>query len=169
MFDARIVRSALLAITLAASAATALADGNDGYGRSRAPAPVEGTWLVRLTPYVCATGTPAPFSFDSMLIFAAGGTLQETTSNPRFQPGQRGPGFGYWTRTGRTTYDGVFQAFILTTGGSYARGVQRVEGEFETQDDGSLTGIATVAFVDEAGAPLPANSGCVRLVGTRMP
>jgi len=66
------------------------------------------------------------------MTFGAGGTLFETTSNPRFMPGQRSPGLGHWERVGRRTCAAVFQAFIRfstqpVTPTSYQRGTQRVD------------------------------------------
>jgi hypothetical protein len=161
--------SAVVALAVTAVTVPATADADHGFGRSQAPALLEGSWQVRITPYVCATGAPLPqFAFDSLVTIAAGGTLTETTANPGFQPGQRSPGHGYWERTGRNSYEIVFQAFVQFNGGNYTRGTQRVEQEVEMVDVDHWTSTAVVAFTDLAGAPVPP-SGCMRAVGVRMP
>ena len=101
----------------------AAADGHGSAGSSRSGS-LEGAWQVRITPYVCATGVPLPpaAEFDSLINFAAGGTMTETTSNPRFLPGQRSPGLGYWERNERRSYEIVFQAFVQFTGGQLHAG-----------------------------------------------
>ena len=78
-----IVCSALAALAISTASGPAAAD--DGFGRSQAPALLEGTWQVRITPYFCATGVPLPpaAAFDSLFSFASRGTMTETTSNPR--------------------------------------------------------------------------------------
>ena len=93
--------------------------------------------------------------------------MTETTSNPRFLPGQRSIGLGYWERNGRHSYEVVFQAFVQFTGGNYTQGVQRVEQDIELVDADHWNSTAVVAFTDVAGAPVSA--GCMRAVGVRMP
>ena len=132
--NSKAVRTTLAALALSTAATLAAADGNDS-GRSEAPAPLRGTWQVRITPeYVCGSDPivsfPQAAAVDSYLTFGAGGTLVETTSNPRFMPGQRSPGLGYWERTGRTSLVRGVRAFIQfatepATPTSYVRGTQR--------------------------------------------
>jgi hypothetical protein len=161
---------AISAVLLLGTISTAAADGL-AYGRSQAPAPLEGTWDVVITPYACATGITFP-SFRSRLMFNAGGTMLESQFNPSFQPGQRSLGLGSWERTGQTTYHSVFEAFIAFTSvvtpptpPRYTRGVQRVEQAIEVQDVDHWTSSALVSFVNEAGDPL--SSGCMTAVGVR--
>ena len=61
-------------------------------------------WLFNDVP-----GVPG---IKAYLTFGRGGTLTETNSNPGFDPGLRGPGHGYWDRTGKTSYQFAFEAFI---------------------------------------------------------
>jgi hypothetical protein len=158
------------AALLLGSVAGASAEGLS-YGRSQAPAPLEGTWDVVITPYACTTGATFP-SFRSRLMFNAGGTMVESPFNPSFQPGQRSQGLGFWERTGQSAYHAVFEAFIAFTSvvtpptpPRYTRGVQRVEQAIEVQDNDHWTSSALVSFVDEAGNPL--SSGCMPAVGVR--
>ena len=99
--NSRTIRTTLAALALSTAAGLAAADGN-AFGPSEAPALLEGSWQVRITPYVCGSDPIVSFpqfAVDSYLTFGAGGTVVETTSNPRFMPGQRSPGLGYWCAT----------------------------------------------------------------------
>jgi len=161
----------LVATTMAGYATTSAANGM-AYGRSQAPAPLEGTWLVSIQPYNCATGVDVPVpAVLSYLTFGAGGTLVETTSNPAFEPGQRGPGHGFWERTGRTSYRALLQAYILfdsTLTSRYKRGYQRIDQGIEFHSDDHWTSDATVQFlVPPSTKPVPP-SGCARATATRM-
>jgi hypothetical protein len=164
-----------VALVVLSSASLAAADGN-GFGRAEAPALLEGSWQVRITPYVCGSDPIVSFpqfAVDSYLTFGAGGTLVEITSNPRFMPGQRSAGLGYWERTERTTYTAVLQAFIQfstepATPTSYVRGTQRVEQEIELVDADNWTRTAIVTFRDVSGNRIPP-SGCATAVAGRMP
>jgi hypothetical protein len=168
---------AALALLTAAGWATAKDDERE------AAAALQGTWQVRLTPYVCGSDpivTLPQAAIDSYLNFGAGGTLIETTSNPRFMPGQRSPGFGHWERVGRRTYAAVFQAFVQfstqpATPTSYQRGTQRVEQEIELVDADRWsstadrwTSTAVVTFRDIGGNKVPP-SGCAIAAAVRMP
>jgi hypothetical protein len=145
------------------------------YGRSQAPAPLEGTWDVAITPYFCSTGVPIPNStFRSRVTINPGGTMNESTTNPSFQAGQRGPGQGAWERTGRDSYRVVFEAFINFTSvvtpptpPRYQRGTQRVDQYIEMNGLDAWNSSAVVSFRDEAGNPL--NAGCMTAVGSRQP
>ena len=162
-----IVCSAVAALAISTASGPAAAD--DGFGRSQAPGLLEGTWQVRITPYFCATGVPLPpaAAFDSLFSFASRGTMTETTSNPRFLPGQRSIGLGYWDRSGLSSYEVVFQAFVQFTGGNYTQGVQRVDQKIELVDADHWNSTAVVEFTDANGTLIL--TGCMRAVGVRMP
>jgi hypothetical protein len=171
----RTIRTTLAALAFSTAAGLATADGN-AFGRTEAPALLEGSWQVRTTPYVCGSDPIVSFpqfAVDSFLTFGAAGTLVETTSNPRFMPGQRSPGLGYWERTGRTTYAAALQAFIQfstepATPTSYVRGMQRFDQEIELVDADNWTSTAVVTFRDVNGNKVPP-SGCATAVAVRMP
>jgi hypothetical protein len=156
------------ALALAVTTAGPVVAESHGSDWSWAPAPLEGAWLVRIAPYVCATGVPLPpqAEFDSMVTFSAGGTMTETTANPRFLPGQRSIGLGNWERSGRSSYEIAFQAFVQFTGGNYTQGTQRVDQDIDMVDADHWNSTAAVAFSDITGAPV--SSGCMRAVGVRM-
>jgi hypothetical protein len=166
----RLVLAATLAALLSVSAAQ-----SDGLaqGRAKPVAPLQGTWQVVISPYVCSTGQPVPnASFRSRVMFNGGGTMIETTSNRAFEPGQRSPGLGTWERTGRDTYRAVFEAYVLFTSLTtnpprYQRGEQRIDQLIEMDGPDSWNSSAAVSFRDEAGTPV--SSGCMTARGTRLP
>jgi len=153
--------------------ASAGAQNGMAYGRSQAPAPLEGTWDVVITPYACSNANVTFPSFRSRLMFNAGGTMIESPFNPSFQPGQRSHGLGTWERTGRESYRTLFEAFIYFTSvvtpptpPRYLRGVQRIDQGIEMQGTDRWTSSAQVTAVDEAGSPYMA--GCMTAEGTRQ-
>jgi hypothetical protein len=169
------VRVKAVALVFAVSTVATLSAAHaDGLGHARAPSPLEGRWSMRITPYACGSDPIVSFpqfAVDSYLTFGVGGALVETTSNPRFAPGQRSPGLGYWERTGRSAYTAVFEAFIqfaTTPATSYVRGTQRVEQAIEMVDADHWTSVAVVIFRDEAGNQVPP-SGCATATAARMP
>jgi hypothetical protein len=159
------------ALLLAAAAAGTSAEASaSGFGRSVAPAPLEGTWLVAVHPADCSTGLEIPGipPFISYITFNRGGTMIEMTSNPFFEPGQRGPGFGVWERTGRTSYQYGWQAFIQFDSERYQRGYQRIDQTLELLTNDEWDSYGSVNFY--AGTP-PRNvppSGCAHATGSRM-
>jgi hypothetical protein len=167
--------STVVALAIATASGIAVAQGN-AFGPTQAPSLVEGAWEVSITPYVCASGVDFPVTYYSYLTFGAGGTMFEANSNPAFQPGQRGPGHGYWERTGLNTYEAMFQAFIQFTTNppavpptpNYVRGSQRVEQAIELIDADHWRATWDVTFRDVNGNPVPP-SGCAHAVATRMP
>ena len=127
---------------------------------------LEGAWWVTVTQYDCATGVKRP-SFSSMLLFARGGTLAETTSNPGFLPGQRGAGFGTWSESEHRTYSASDVAFILFTGGPFQAGTQKLTHTITLDRDAdSFTDQATVQFYNASGSLLMA--GCASATATRL-
>jgi len=166
--------AAITTLALAAPVGTASANGN-AYGRSQAPAPLEGSWIVTIRPVFCDSGADvpnAPPPVTSYLTFASGGTMTESTSNPSMTP-HRTSGHGYWERTGRTSYQFAMQAFITSAIGPYQAGHQRIEQtlEMHSNDDWTSTGpVQFFAVFDLANAPglAPYRGGCARASGVRM-
>lgn len=99
----------------------------------------------------------------------------ETSSNPRFMPGQRGPGTGYWERTSLNTYEAVLQAFIefdtdppaVPPNPTYTRGSVRFEQAIELVDQDHWRATWSVKFRDVNGNPV--SQGCADVAATRMP
>jgi hypothetical protein len=172
----KMVLTTVTTLLLVGYAATGLADDDNGlaYGRSQAPAPLEGTWVVTIQPIVCSSGQDVPGvpSVTAYLTFAPGGTMTETNSNVAFEPGQRGPGHGYWERSGRTSYQFVFQAFIQFDSQlppfRYKRGYQRLDQTLELQANDEFTTVGTVRFFPGTSNIPTTPSGCARSTGVRM-
>lgn len=127
---------------------------------------VQGTWTVTVQTRDCQTGVALGNPFLSLLTFADGGTMTETTSNPNFYPNDRGPGHGVWFATGWNSYNASSTAFITSSG-------QLVETQVITQSiamdddpDTFQTVKASVQFFDPNGNLL--RSGCATAVGQRF-
>ena len=158
-----IIRSAVIALALAAASQGALAKGS-----SPAVSSIEGTYRTSIQPYFCNTGEPVPVPpFKSTLSFGRGGILHEAPSNALFAPGQRVPGLGYWERTGPTDYRSVFEAFITFTAGNYVRGVQRIDQYIVQEDADHWQSDALVTFFDENGT-IVGEPRCMRATGERL-
>lgn len=172
----KILLAMAFALAFTGNSTAVLAGEENGlaFGRSQAPAPLEGTWVVTIQPIVCATGQDVAGvpSVTAFLTFAAGGTMTETNSNVAFEPGQRGPGHGYWQRTGRTSYQFAFQAFIQFDSQlspfRYKRGYQRLDQTLELHTGDEFTSSGTVRFFAGTSTTNPSPSGCARSTGVRM-
>jgi len=103
-----------------------------------------------------------------LLSFAQGGTLTEAINSPAFLPGQRSVGLGVWSHTHGRTYKAIWDGFIQFDSpppGTGKRGVQRLNWDFELNDD-HLTIDATSQFLDINGNVL-ANT-CATGTATRI-
>ena len=173
-------RSAILATVASASfGLTAQADGV-AHGRSVAPAPIEGTWVMAIQPVFCTTtpagnaGDPVPGTapVSGYLTFHRGGTMTESNSNAAFEPGQRGPGHGSWERTGQTSYQFMFQGFVTFDSTQppfrYKRGYQRIEQTLEMHTNDEFTTSGTVRFFSGTSTTNPYIVGCARSSGVRL-
>ena len=67
---------------------------------------------MQVTIRDCATGVALAPPVNSLVTFAAGGTLHESVSGGGFAPGQRSDGHGTWAHKGGHTYDQRFVAMI---------------------------------------------------------
>jgi hypothetical protein len=121
--------------------------------------PLEGTWRVQVTLRVCQTGAEIR-TFPTLVTFAQGGTMTETTSAPR------GPGHGVWTRKGGHAYGAVFEAFTFNPAGVWT-GTQRVTQSAELGDDpDTFNAHASSELFDAGGALL--QTDCSTAVGRRL-
>lgn len=155
----------------------AVLPANAKSGQDKSENKLEGTWRVQITPFNSVSGVKLP-AFHSMLSFAAGGTLTETTSNPRFQPGQRSIGLGIWNDSGSNTYQVVSEAYIQFAspklpGASpsnppapgFVRGTQRITQTIQVNGD-QFSADAVVQFFDEVGNEV--TKICHSATGERM-
>lgn len=131
------------------------------YGRG-----IVGTWQVKVTLQNCATGAQIGMPFDSLLTFAEGGTLIETTANAMFFPSIRGPGHGYWNREGRRHFSAATLAQI-TLNGALTR-VQKITQSIVLgpRSDEFTIPQADIGFFDVSGNVLM--TGCATAVGVRF-
>ena len=106
-----VCRSAVLLSTglalLVSAAGAASAQQSAAEGRT-----VEGVWYVQVTIRDCATGVAVAPVVNSVVTFAAGGTLHESAGGGGFAPGQRSEGHGTWRHKGGLTYDQRFVSMI---------------------------------------------------------
>lgn len=124
-----------------------------------------GTWLFQVSIQDCNSGALLGQPFQSLLTFAKGGTMTESTSNPNFFPLERGPGHGVWKHYSSNTYNATSSAFI-TLNGALAR-TQTITQTIEMLTDDSLrTNAASVTFYKPDGTVLA--SGCAAATGTRI-
>ena len=73
---------------------------------------LQGVWYVQVTIRDCATGVALAPVVNSLVTFAAGGTLHESVGGGGFAPGQRSDGHGTWMHRGGHTYDQRFVSMI---------------------------------------------------------
>ena len=129
---------------------------------------LEGTWRVQVTQYNCSTGATRP-PFWSLLSFARGGTMTETTSAPAFLPGQRTSGHGVWSSIGGNAYNAVSEAFILfdspTNPPGLKTGAQKIIQTIVLNDENHFSSLASVKFFNADGTTL---TGCAKAAGTRL-
>lgn len=105
-------------------------------------------------------------AFDSLLTFARGGTVTESTASPAFFPAVRGPGHGVWSNTYRyRTFNAVTVAHITMNGGVLQR-TQTIRQAIVVGDTDSLTSTATVNFVFADGSPQV--NACATATGQRI-
>jgi hypothetical protein len=128
---------------------------------------LEGTWRVQISLYNCSTGAPQS-SFWSLLTFARGGTMTETTSNPALI-GLRSPGHGFWSSTAPNTYTAVSEAFIFydVANTPIKMGTQKILQTITLLDsNGWITSGAKVKFFNTSG--INYLTGCANATAWRL-
>ena len=125
---------------------------------------LEGTWRVEVTLRDCNTGAALGSPFRSLLSFARGGTMTETTA--RFSPAVRGPGHGIWQQIQGSTFSSTLEAFLYNPSGVWIEW-QRLTQTIEIGDDPhTWTANAHNEIFDTNDNLLL--SGCSTAVGHRM-
>jgi hypothetical protein len=124
---------------------------------------LEGTWRVQVTIRICQTGAEIR-TFPSLVTFAQGGTMTETTSAA--SPALRGPGHGVWEHSRGRTYTSVMEAFTFNPAGVWT-GTQRVTQTVELNHrSDEFEANASSEVFDVNGVLLM--TGCSTAVGRRL-
>jgi hypothetical protein len=170
--------SLLIGLLAVASSMPALSDAPADPGAMGGRFRLEGTWRVTIRPIVCSgpsagNDIPGIPPVVSLLTFARGGTMVESTSNPNFGVGSRSSGHGYWERTSRTSFQFAFHAFLNSPLDPYKTGLQRIEQTVEMSDPEEWNSSGPVQFFeafDLANTPdlVPYRLGCARANGLRF-
>lgn len=127
---------------------------------------LQGSWIVQVTQLNCETGAPLGGPFLSLLTFAKGGTLVETTSNPMFFPAVRGPGHGVWSYANDHSFKAVSVAFITLNGALVKTQTISQTIEMKEGRNNFKTTSASVVILPVAGGPTI--TGCATAVGKRI-
>lgn len=132
---------------------------------------VEGVWYVRVTIRDCATGVPLAPAVNSLVTFAAGGTLHESVGGGGFAPGQRSDGHGTWARKGGQVYDQRFVSLINFAtapgpGPGFEAGWMKVLHTVEVIDADHIESTGTNSFYRLNGDVY--RTGCSTATGTRF-
>jgi hypothetical protein len=125
---------------------------------------LEGTWRVEVTLRDCNTGAALQSPFRSLLSFARGGTMTETTA--RFSPALRGPAHGTWQQIQGSTFSSTFEAFWFSPAGVWIEW-QRLTQTIEIGDDPNTWTANAHNEIFDTNDNLLA-SGCSTAVGHRM-
>jgi hypothetical protein len=125
---------------------------------------LEGTWLVEVTLRDCDTGTALASPFRSLLSFARGGTMAETTAH--VSPALRTPGRGIWQQTEGSTFTSTFEAFLFSPAGVWTN-TQRLTQTIEIGDDPNVWTANAHNEIFDTNDNL-VMSGCSTAVGHRM-
>ena len=132
---------------------------------------VQGVWFVQVTIRDCATGAALAPAVNSLVTFAAGGTLHESVSGGGFAPGQRSDGHGTWTHNGGQTYDQRFASMIAFTtapgpGPGFEAGWMQVHHTVEMIDADHIQSAGTNSFYRLTGEVY--RTGCSTATGRRF-
>jgi hypothetical protein len=132
---------------------------------------LQGVWYVQVTVRDCATGVALAPPVNSLVTFAAGGTLHESVSGGGFAPGQRSDGHGTWTHKGGRTYDQRFVTMInfatpAGPGPGFDAGWMKIHHTVEVIDADHIESTGTNSFYRRDGELY--RSGCSTAVGTRF-
>ena len=132
---------------------------------------VHGVWYVQVTIRDCGTGVALAPPVNSLVTFAAGGTLHESVSGGGFAPGQRSDGHGTWTHTGGHAYDQRFVSLITFStdpgpGPGFEAGWMKVHHTVDVIDADHTQSSGTNRFYRLNGDVY--RTGCSTATGTRF-
>ena len=149
-----------------------LTEGRAGAQQSASEArTVQGVWYIQVTIRDCATGAALAPPVNSLVTFAAGGTVHESVSGGGFAPGQRSNGHGTWTHKGGRTYDQRFVSLINFTttpgpGPGFEAGWMKIHHTVEMIDADRSESSCTNSFYRLNGEVY--RTGCSTATGTRF-
>lgn len=132
---------------------------------------LQGVWYVQVTVRDCATGAALAPAVNSLVTFAAGGTLHESVSGGGFAPGQRSDGHGTWTHKGGQTYDQRFVSMInfatpAGPGPGFEQGWMKIHHTVEVLDVDHIESAGTNRFYRLNGEVY--RTGCSTATGRRF-
>ncbi|HJR60334.1 MAG TPA: hypothetical protein VJ813_13065 [Vicinamibacterales bacterium] len=147
------------------------ASGASAQQSAAQPRTVQGVWYVQVTIRDCATGVAVAPAVNSLVTFAAGGTLHESVGGGGFAPGQRSNGHGTWTHKGEQTYDQRFVSMINFAtapgpGPGFEAGWMKVQHTVEVIDADHIESVGTNSFYRLNGEVY--RTGCSTATGTRF-
>jgi hypothetical protein len=154
----------LTAVTIAL-ACTASVQANDDGAHFQPMPQLQGVWLSQVTIRDCVSGAALAGAFPGVISFQTGGTIGE--SGPALPNTTRGPGYGVWQRTGRSTFSETltFQRFDLSgifLGTQVIHAVPKV-----ANDSRSYVGLGgTFEVKDQHGSTIA--TGCSSATGVRF-
>jgi len=161
----------------AVTLAMCVALGLSGVGAARAQQSaaeartVQGVWYVQVTIRDCTTGVALAPPVNSLVTFAAGGTLHESVGGGGFAPGQRSDGHGTWMHNGGHTYDQRFVAMInfatpAGPGPGFETGWMKVQHTVTMIDADHIESAGTNTFYRLNGDVY--RTGCSTAIGRRF-
>lgn len=164
------VRRAVM-LSLAMVAVTLTGGGAAAQQASSQARTVQGVWYVQVTIRDCATGVALAPPVNSLVTFAAGGTVHESVSGGGFAPGQRSNGHGTWTHNGGQTYDQHFVSMINFTtapgpGPGFEAGWMKIRHTVEMIDADRIESSGTNSFYRLNGEVY--RTGCSTASGRRF-
>lgn len=132
---------------------------------------LKSVWYVQVTIRDCATGFALAPAVNSLVTFAAGGTLQESSGGGGFAPSQRSNGHGTWTHKGGHTYDQRFVSMINFAtapgpGPGFEAGWMKVQHTVELTGADHIESVGTNSFYRLNGEVY--RTGCSTATGTRF-
>ena len=132
---------------------------------------VEGVWQVQVTVKNCSTGVALAPPVNSLVTFAAGGTVRESVSGGGFAPGQRSDGHGTWAHIGGQSYDQRFVTMISFStppgpGPGFEAGWMKINHTVEVIDADHIESAGTNTFYRLNGEIY--RTGCSTATGTRF-
>ena len=132
---------------------------------------VQGVWYVKVTIRDCATGVALAPPVNSLVTFAAGGTLHESVSGGGFAPGQRSDGHGIWSTREVRPDDQRFVSMINFTttpgpGPGFEAGWMQVHHTVEVIDADHIQSAGNNTFYRLSGEVY--RTGCSTATGTHF-